>query len=86
MSRKRFFSRKERRYLGILAGFRCEDCGTVLSLNLHGDHRRPFSRDGATSLSNGRATCPICNFKKGDRYDDRSKTTTSVADRGTRKS
>jgi 5-methylcytosine-specific restriction endonuclease McrA len=73
--RKRYFSRKERRYLGILAGFRCEDCGTVLFSNLHGDHWQPFSRGGLTSLSNGRALCPACNLKKGDRcYENRAKT------------
>lgn len=68
---KRFFSRKERRYLGILAGFKCEHCGTVLNSNLHGDHRLPFSRGGQTSLSNGQALCPTCNSEKGDGDDKR---------------
>lgn len=68
MTRRRF-TRKERRYLGILAGFKCERCGVELSSNLHGDHRRAFSRGGPTVLSNGQALCPACNLKKGANDD-----------------
>lgn len=68
MGRK--FSRKQRRYLAILAGFRCEACGAALSTSLHGDHVQPHSRGGATLLSNGQALCPPCNLRKGTKHVD----------------
>ena len=62
---RRYFSRKQRRYLAILSGWRCAECGTPLSKDLHGDHTIPFSKGGVTALRNGRATCPKCNLSKG---------------------
>jgi 5-methylcytosine-specific restriction endonuclease McrA len=62
---RRCFNRKQRLYLAILAGFRCEACGAKLNSSLHGDHVQPHSRGGATLLRNGQALCDRCNLKKG---------------------
>lgn len=64
----RFFSRKLKLYLCILAGGRCEACGVQLPENFHGDHKQPFSKGGSTVLANGQALCPKCNLAKGARH------------------
>lgn len=61
----RRFSRKQRRYLSILAGGHCALCGKPLNGTLHADHIRAFAAGGATDLANGQALCPPCNLKKG---------------------
>jgi 5-methylcytosine-specific restriction endonuclease McrA len=66
---RRTFSRKQRLYLAILAGFRCEACGEKLTQSLHGDHVQPFSKGGLTHLRNGQALCRQCNLMKGDGYE-----------------
>jgi superfamily II DNA or RNA helicase len=42
-------------------------CGEPLDRGFHADHRRPFSRGGVTTLSNGQALCPPCNLSKGNK-------------------
>lgn len=64
---QRRFSRKQRRYLAVLGGGRCAICGARLTPSMHGDHVEAWARGGKTALSNGQATCPTCNLKKGDR-------------------
>lgn len=81
---KRFFTTKERRYLAILASFRCENCGARLSRNLHGDHVVPFSHGGATSLSNGQALCPACNLSKGSMRHGWPKSSARLANKRSR--
>lgn len=74
---KRVFSRKQRRQLAILSGFRCEACGTKLTPSLHGDHVKPYSRGGSTTLRNGQALCAKCNLIKGaSKHDYRNTPTT----------
>ena len=73
----RTFSRKQRLYLAILAGFRCEACGIALTLSFHGDHVTSHTRGGATLLRNGQALCDQCNSVKGSGgYDFRNPSTT----------
>jgi 5-methylcytosine-specific restriction endonuclease McrA len=64
---RRYFTRKERLYLAILAGFRCENCGARLPQDFHADHKVAFSKGGPTTLLNGQAFCAACNLKKGSR-------------------
>ena len=61
----RFFSRKQRRHLGILSGGSCAICGKSLEGIFHADHILPWSLGGCTSARNGQALCPSCNLKKG---------------------
>ena len=68
-SMKRFFSKKEKRHLAILAGGDCMHCGSMLSDSFHGDHVVPFSKGGATHLANGQALCPKCNLEKGAKHE-----------------
>lgn len=63
----RAFSNKQRRYLAILSGGHCQQCGKALNGILHADHVIPYSKKGATSLVNGQALCPKCNLKKGNK-------------------
>ncbi len=65
MNRK--FTAKQRRYLYLLAGGRCENCGLELAAGFHGDHKQAFSKGGETALHNGQALCPQCNLKKGNK-------------------
>lgn len=74
---KQTFSRKERLYLAILSGFRCEACGVKLSPSFHGDHVRPRSRGGVTLLRNGQALCSHCNLVKGTNSHDYRNSTSS---------
>ncbi len=64
---KRFFSKRQRKTLQILAGNLCKICGIKLSNNFHADHIIPFSKSGKTILQNGWALCPKCNLKKGNK-------------------
>jgi len=45
----------------------CLECGKPLKQGFHGDHRRPYSKDGPTIVLNGQALCPDCNLKKGSK-------------------
>lgn len=62
---RRSFSRKERRWLFVIAGGICQQCGADLDPTFHADHILPFSKGGLTTLSNGQALCRNCNLKKG---------------------
>lgn len=64
---KRRFNKRQRLILKMRSAGRCEGCGTRLIPSFHADHDRPFSDDGPTILSNGRATCPKCNYSKGNK-------------------
>lgn len=64
---KRRFSARQRLILAMRSGGRCEECGEPLPSSFHADHRLPFSAGGPTILINGRATCPICNLRKGNK-------------------
>jgi 5-methylcytosine-specific restriction endonuclease McrA len=64
MNRK--FTVKQRRYLYLLAGGKCEECGSDLIREFHSDHKQAFSKGGETALHNGQALCPQCNLKKGN--------------------
>jgi len=63
--KSRNFSSKQRRYLFILSGGVCSICGQAVDQKLHADHVHPFSKGGATTLSNGQALCASCNLAKG---------------------
>ncbi len=63
----RRFSGRKKAALYLLAGGRCEACGTELEVGWHADHIHPYSRGGPTEMGNGQALCPSCNRKKGAR-------------------
>jgi hypothetical protein len=52
--------------------FRCVRCGRSPATNpgveLHIDHKNPFSKQGKTSLENLETKCKECNLGKGDRH------------------
>ena len=62
---RRSFSSRERVALFLAAGGRCARCGEDLGPGWHADHRRPYSRGGATDTANGQALCATCNLQKG---------------------
>ncbi len=51
----------------MIAGGRCEECGTKLPKGFHADHRVAFRWGGTTTLSNGQALCDDCNLVKGSK-------------------
>lgn len=63
---RRTFNRRERAALIAVSDGLCEKCGTELPANWHADHVIPWSRGGATDVTNGQALCPTCNLTKGD--------------------
>lgn len=62
---RRRFTLLERVILRWATHHCCAICGSQLSTEWHADHVLPFSRGGATTVTNGQATCPQCNLKKG---------------------
>lgn len=52
--------------------FRCVRCGrspaTTPGVELHIDHKNPFSKQGRTVLENLETKCKQCNLGKGDRH------------------
>jgi len=52
--------------------FRCVRCGrspaTTPGVELHIDHKNPFSKQGRTALENLETKCKECNLGKGDRH------------------
>lgn len=67
--RRRRFNTTERAALFLASDGHCESCGTDLNSGWHGDHIHPYSKGGATDVTNGQALCPPCNLKKGPRVD-----------------
>lgn len=65
---KRWFSKRQRQILFLVAGGKCQLCGRTLSKNFHADHIRPFSKGGKTITLNGQALCSNCNLAKGNEY------------------
>lgn len=63
----RRFRSGERVAMFVNAGGKCEACGDDLLPGWHADHIQPWSRGGATDVTNGQAMCPTCNLKKGDK-------------------
>ena len=53
--------------------FRCVFCGrspiSDITVQLHVDHKRPYSEDGPTVLENLQTLCSDCNLGKGNRTD-----------------
>ena len=72
MDERRRFSKRERSVLFDIADGCCMECGDPLEPGWHADHDMPYSRAGETDVINGRALCPPCNLKKGNRvhYSD----------------
>jgi superfamily II DNA or RNA helicase len=66
---RRRFSDSERAALFLAADGRCAECGALLEPGWHADHDQPWSRGGATDVINGRALCPPCNLRKGNRVN-----------------
>jgi superfamily II DNA or RNA helicase len=62
---RRLFNKRERSALFMVAGGKCESCGTDLVASWHADHTKPWSRGGKTVVENGQALCADCNQKKG---------------------
>ena len=51
-------------YVGMFR-VRCEASRIIKPNNWHPDHIIPYAKGGATSVSNGQATCATCNLAKG---------------------
>lgn len=66
MNERRRFNQHERIDLFLAADGFCEVCGKPLASGWHADHVRPYSKGGATDVSNGQALCAECNLKKGN--------------------
>lgn len=65
----RRFRMRQRIALLWVSGSRCVQCGEPLTKdNYHADHRRPYSKGGATTCANGQALCSRCNLSKGAQY------------------
>lgn len=67
MGERRRFNSRERIALFLAAAGRCARCGAALEPGWHSDHMVPYSRGGATDVTNGQALCPTCNLKKGSK-------------------
>jgi len=64
---KRFFSKRQRKILALIAGGSCQKCGQRLDRSFHADHIVPVKIGGPTTLHNGQALCSTCNIIKGSR-------------------
>ena len=65
MTDTRFFSSTQRKELFLRANKKCQMCGVPISLdNFHADHITPYVLGGPTTLANGQAVCPSCNYRK----------------------
>ena len=62
---KRFFTKRMRKILLIVAGNKCQKCNKKLDKSFHADHVIPFSKKGPTNINNAQALCSKCNLKKG---------------------
>ena len=69
MTEPRRFSKWQRDLIFSNAGGRCQGCGKVLDTDWHADHWMPVHCGGRTVTENGRALCPQCNERKGDKVD-----------------
>lgn len=69
MNGKRFFNKRERSLLYTLAAGKCQMCGNDLGDGWEADHIVPFSKGGATKITNGQALCFDCNRSKGNRMN-----------------
>ena len=54
--------------------FKCVKCGRTpakdIGVELHIDHKIPYSKGGETELSNLQVTCSDCNLGKGNRHSE----------------
>ena len=66
---RRFFNKRMRKILLILAGNKCQICKKKLDKSFHADHVVPYSKNGSTNLNNAQALCAECNLKKGNSID-----------------
>src|SRR5262245_35319357 len=66
MERRRF-NTGERVAAYLIADGKCEDCGVELQPGWHGHHHIPFVHGGPTDMTNMRALCPLCNWRRGDK-------------------
>lgn len=67
MAERRKFSNREHAVLYDASDGCCAECGAELEPGWHADHADPHSRGGETDIDNGRALCPDCNLRKGNR-------------------
>lgn len=65
--RPRRFSASQRVALFLRSQGRCMLCQIPLAPGWHADHREAYSGGGTTDVTNGQATCAICNLQKGNR-------------------
>ena len=63
----RLFNKAQRIALFHLAGKHCKQCGKELEGGFHAVMPIPWSKGGATDVTNGRALCAKCNLMKGDK-------------------
>lgn len=63
---ERIFSQDQRLAIYIRDKGKCKLCGSKCRENaFHADHKKPYSKGGRTTISNGQLLCPSCNLKKG---------------------
>ena len=65
------FRGQKRALIYYNSGGCCHYCGIRLSWNnWHADHYVPVAQGGLTEVSNGVASCPPCNLRKGAMHGD----------------
>ena len=65
-AQRRTFRRSDVRRVWERQGRVCVLCARAIPFDLmHGDHVKPWSHGGATSLENCQALCGSCNLRKG---------------------
>jgi len=63
---ERVFSEDQRFAIYLRDKGRCKLCGIKCRENaFHADHKKPYSKGGKTTISNGQVLCRKCNQKKG---------------------
>jgi 5-methylcytosine-specific restriction endonuclease McrA len=79
--KKRFFDDTQRTILLRLANSKCQNpsCGqTITFTSMHADHFPiPWSKQGPTTIDNGRALCARCNQQHGNRTSPTQTATTT---------
>lgn len=49
------------------ANYQCQNCGTILDATIfEADHKKAYSKGGATEAWNAQALCRNCNRRKSD--------------------
>lgn len=63
---RRRFSKSQRKHAYLMAGGKCESCGTELGRGWECDHVQEWADGGVTQSYNARALCRECHRRKTD--------------------